>query len=150
MENLEKFAGLGKVLDKLQKSGVGEALSKIKPTMQKCIVCGRWCPTTGLFTGEANQKMCEKCKVDYHHLAKIMCGKCHSFLGFMQAGINADGYHVKRDETLHTEFCPLCDSRRAKAEKTAEIIEIRRFKQIKRGNEMAGIIESGAHSGEIG
>lgn len=141
---------LGKMLYDLNHSELAEEIKNRKPTMQKCIICGRWCPIVGLFTGEANQKMCEKCKTDYHHLAKLMCRKCGSFLGFMQTGLNADGYRVKPDETLHVEFCGHCDKKRAEKEKSADIIEVRRFKQIRRCNEMAGIIETGAHKGEIG
>lgn len=132
-------------LERLLKSA-----AEFKPTIQKCIVCKRDCPITGIYTGEANQRMCERCKRTYHDFAKILCSKCGAFLGFMRSGINPDGYRVKPDETLHTEFCPLCDRERAKKEKTGEIVEIRRFKQIKLGNEMAGVIESGAHRGELG
>lgn len=146
MFQLDAIMSIG--ADRLEK--LVRAAVEFRPTIQKCMICKRDCPITGIYTGEANQRMCERCRRTYHHLAKIMCRKCGAFLGFMQSGINHDGYHVKPDETLHTEFCPLCDRERAKKEKACDLIEIRRFKQIRAGNEAAGIIESGAHRGEIG
>ena len=131
-------------------SRLRKEVEEFKPVVQKCIVCKRDCPITGLYTGEANQRMCERCRKAYHHLAKILCGRCGAFLGFMQSGINHEGYHVKPDETLHTEFCPNCDRKRAEKERTCDIVEIRRFAQIKRGNELAKVVESGVHRGELG
>jgi len=141
---------LGKMLDAMERSGLAQKLmAGYKPTKQKCVVCGRDTPILELFTGEARQRMCEDCKQRYYDLAKIMCRQCGKFLGFMRTGISETGYHVKRDETLHTPWCDNCNPSEAKKGKPAPIEEIEKFSILKRENDMAGVIEAGSHDGQL-
>jgi hypothetical protein len=112
------------------------------------VVCGKDTPILEIFTGEARQRMCEDCKKTYYDLAKIMCRRCGKFLGFMHTGIAETGYHVKRDETLHTPWCDNCNSVEAK-KGPAPIEEIEKFALLKRENAMAGVIEAGSHDGKL-
>lgn len=134
---------LGKVLDAMEKSGLAQkVISEFKPTTQMCIICGKDTPILELFTGEARQRMCESCRRTYYDFAKILCRSCGKFLGFMKSGIAPNGYHVKRDETLHTPWCDHCDKERAKAG-SAPIEELTRYMSIQRQNELAGAVSSG-------
>lgn len=145
------MADLGRRLEALERSGVVQRLAAgFKPTRQACIACGGDTPILEVYTGEARQRMCPRCRKEYAELAKIMCRTCGNFLGFMKSGVTEDGYYVKPDETLHTEYCSLCDPERAGREKAAPIEEFKRHAAVKRGNAMAGVIEAGAHRGELG
>jgi hypothetical protein len=137
---------IGKTIEAMERSGLVERLSGKAPTRQKCMVCGRETPILEAYTGEARQRMCEECRRTYYDLAKIMCRKCGKFLGFMRTGISETGYHVKRDETLHTPWCDNCDPESAR-KGPAPIEEIERFSVLRRENEMAGAIEG--HHGRI-
>lgn len=139
----------GKTLEAMERSGLAQRLmDRSKPTRQKCVVCGKDTPILEMFTGEARQRMCEECKKTYYDLAKILCRKCGKFLGFMRTGISETGYHVKRDETLHTPWCDNCDPVSAK-KGPAPIEEIERFSILRMENDMAGVIEAEAHNGRI-
>lgn len=135
---------LGARIAALQRSGVIQRIvAAHKPTAQMCITCGRETPILEPYTGEARQRMCEQCRRDFHHLAKIMCRGCGKFLGFMQTGIAECGYRVKEDETLHTPFCNNCDKERADREKTGAIEEFEKYAILKRNNDLVGAVQGG-------
>lgn len=127
------------------KSGLVQSLLDFKPTLQKCIVCRRECAIDSVYTGEAWQRMCPRCREEYRSLAKIVCRNCGKFLGFMKPGVTEDGYGVKPDETLHVGWCDLCAGRLTRERKKSPIEEFERFAAIKRGNELAGAVDVARH-----
>lgn len=140
---------LGKTLEMMERSGlIAKLFDGFNPTHQLCVVCGKKTPIVEMFTGEASQRMCEDCKRTYYDLAKIMCRKCGKFIGFMRPGVSETGYHVKRNETLHTPWCNNCNPEEAKKGQ-APVEEIARFALLKRENDMVGVIKAGSHDGRI-
>lgn len=127
------------------RSGLVDRMKNAKMTLQRCVVCHRECAIDEVYTGEARQRMCPRCRSEYASLAKVVCRNCGKFLCFMKSGVTPDGYGVRPDETLHVPWCDNCNREMAAARKKAPIEEFERFAAIKRGNEMAGVVDVARH-----
>ena len=121
-EQIKNFMKAGVITDdkghKVDKAGV-------------CRICGKLKPNIVVYTGKAQDVLCEDCLKKCEGMAFLMCQSCGNYIGMYKPGITSEEkYEVKPGETLHLNCCPNCNPDAGKA----FVVEFRDFMQRKLGN----------------
>lgn len=96
-----------------------------------CPMCGQLAARHGIYTGKAQDVLCEDCLKKTEGAAYLMCGCCGQFMGLYKPGITSEEkYEVKPGETLHLDCCPNCNPDAGKA----VVVEFRDFMAQRLGN----------------